>query len=74
MPLDIKITEDDIIYINYVWCKFCASNKTCVLNYQSVKGTTRISIECFIKKTSNVTNHAVSNILQHLKHIYDGSF
>ena len=31
-----EITEDGIIYVNYIWCKVCASKKTCVLNHPLV--------------------------------------
>ena len=63
-----EVTEDGVVYVNNIWCKVCASNKTCVLNHPSVKGATRIAAERFINGTSNVTNDAVSNVFNVFVH------
>ena len=59
-----KITEDGFAYVNYIWCKVCASiNKYLCVELSIGKSNHQISAEHFITGTSNVMNDAVSNAL-----------
>ena len=55
-----EVVEDSICFVNFVWCKVCSKNKSCILQHPSVKGASKKAAESFITGTTFVTKNAVS--------------
>lgn len=55
-----EIVENSTKFVNFIWCKVCASNKNAVLQHSCVKGAAMKAAERFINGTINVTSDNVS--------------
>ena len=55
-----EVIENGVVFVNFVWCKLCGKNITCVLQHPSVKGASKKAADCFIDGTTFVSKHTVS--------------
>ena len=46
-------------YVNHVWCKVCAKNKTKIMNHPSLKGNAKKAALAFVNGTNTVTKYQV---------------